>query len=60
MGVDRRRFLTLAGLAPAAAVVGCNEQGAAPPAPPPIQALRELVLDDVEPAIVFQPLRRKS
>ena len=60
MGVDRRSFLTIASLTPAAALVGCKEESPAPQAPPPIQALRELILDDIEPAIVFQPLRRKS
>ena len=60
MSVDRRSFLTIASLTPAAALVGCKESETAPKPPPPIQALRDVILDDIEPAILFVPLRRKS
>ena len=58
--MDRRTFLTVVGAAPAVTVAGCQQVDTSPPKPwPPIKALRELVLADVEPAITFMPLRRK-
>jgi hypothetical protein len=60
MSVDRRSFLAVLGAAPAVTLVGCQQVDTAPKKPPPpIQALRDAKLDDVEPAIAFAPLRRK-
>ncbi|MBA3500135.1 MAG: hypothetical protein M4D80_33275 [Myxococcota bacterium] len=61
MGVDRRTFLTLVGAAPAVTLASCQRVDNAPKKPlPPLQALRDATLEDIEPAIVFAPLRRNT
>ena len=61
MSVDRRSFLTILGATPAVTLIGCQRVDTSPKKPPPpIQALRDAKLDDIEPAIAFMPLRRKS
>lgn len=60
--MDRRLFLSLLSGAPAVSLIGISacQREASPVTPPPLAALRKFVADDVDPAIVFQPLRRKS